>query len=195
MGALMRKFFTLCISAVLAFSLSGCVSGDTSAEPTSTSVQAEDTSTVDTTLGDEESPSESELDVMFAQDLAESLLFSFDNFQCWSGDDCKVIYNLEYFGSAGTHKILEFGWNTTGQIIGPNGEVAEVGTIVVKGADGVAFGYFESGITYRVIINTSSELAASYQSIYLENSGVALLEEDFGCFTSEPETVQTSPTC
>lgn len=186
----MRKFFALGISIVLAFALSGCASADDSAEPSSTAAQAEDTSTEAA-----EAPSQSELDALFAEDLAESLVFSFDNFQCWSGDDCKVIYNLNYSGSAGTHEILDFGWNTTGQVIGPNGELAQVGTIAVQDSDGIAFGFFESGVAYRVIINTSSELGASYLSIYLENNGVTLLEENFGCFVSKAETVETSPTC
>lgn len=186
----MGKFFALGISVVLAFALSGCASADDSAAPRSTTAQTEATSTEAA-----ESPSQSELDALIAEDLAESLVFSFDNFQCWTGNDCKVIYNLEYYGSAGAHDILDFGWNTTGQVIGPNGELAQVGPIVVQDESGIAFGYFESGVTYRVIVNTSSELGASYQSIYLENNGVTLLEEDFGCFLSEAETVETSPTC
>lgn len=186
----MRIFLSLGISVVLALAVSGCTPVHDSAATSSTAAKTEYASTEAS-----ESPSESELDALIAEDLAESLVFSFDNFQCWSGDDCKVIYNLDYYGSAGLHQILDFGWNTTGQIVGPNGELAQVGTIVVQDSDGIAFGSFDLGVTYKVIINTNSELGASYQSIYLENKGFTLLEENFGCFVSKAETVETSPTC
>ena len=175
--------------------LSGCsfmaVQGDDSATP-----EATITATSSAKPTESAGPSESELKQLLAEDLAGSILFTFDNFQCWDGDDCKAIYELRYYGPKNRHQVKElFSSEVSGFISSPSGDRAAVGVIALQDASGLAYGYLKPDVTYRAIINTSSEINVEYDSIFLESHGVVILDDYFGCFRSEARIASTTPTC
>jgi len=176
--------------------LSGCsFNGFAPVEPETVQPSASET-TMTTTPTESRGPSESELKRLYAADLADSLLFTFDNFQCGDGDDCKAIYEVRYFGSKNRHAVRAlYSSKVSGYISSSSGNQADLGIIAIQDSAGLAFGFLERDVVYRAIINFTSKLHGEYDSIYLESHGEVLLHEYFGCFKSEAQFVSSTPTC
>jgi hypothetical protein len=180
------KKITFALIAI--FGLSGCVT----AEPVVTVSASEAAQpTQEVTL---EPKAEEALENLHATELAASLAFSFDNFQCNTGYDCKAIYEVRYFGAKKKHQVRELLF-MEGYVWSSVGSRAEVGVIAIQDEAGLASGYLEPGVTYTAIINTDSKLNDEYDSIYLESHGAAILDDYFGCFISEQQLVSSTPTC
>jgi hypothetical protein len=131
--------------------------------------------------------------------LANNLSFSFDNFQCWDGGDCKVIYNIDYLGP---DKLFSYDTyfssdRISGKLSGSSGSPdTELDLVVLRaGSEPVFSGSFVSYRSYSVIINTKSKVGEKYEGVLLQSNGVTLLEDDFGCFEAKKESVATQPTC
>lgn len=188
----------LALAIIAVFTLSGCVS----AQPETTETIAEQPDTTETMTErpaqdtTAESVEEPDLDKLLAADLADYLVFSFDNFQCWDGDDCKVIYDILYLGPDNTHSAMELSsFETSGYISSASGDKADVGPIVLQDGSSLKSDDLEPNVVYKAIFNTDSKVGGEYDSIYLESHGVTILNDYFGCFKSEARFGSRTPNC
>ena len=182
--------------ATVVLLLGGCSVNDVASVQQGTSQPSVSQTNARATETESAGPSEAELRGLLAADLANSLVFTFDNFQCWEGNDCKAIYEIRYFGGRNTHEVSELYFSeVNGFISSASGNKAKVGIIAIQDSAGLAYGYLEQGVAYTAIINTSSVVNEEYDSIYLESHGEVLLDDYFGCFKSEARLISATPTC
>jgi hypothetical protein len=133
------------------------------------------------------------------QDFADSLIFTFDNFQCFGTYGCKVIYDFDYVGPPNRYSFEEYFsyGKLTGMLIGAQGfEDATLGPVILQeNNELVGFGYLDSSNSYSLIINTNSTLKNKYEGVLLQLNSVPIFEDYFGCFKAKKRSIDTEPTC
>ncbi len=132
------------------------------------------------------------------QEFSNSLIFTFDNFQCYGSYGCKVIYDFEYVGPPDRYSFQDyFIGKLSGILIGaPGSQDASLDVVVLQENDELAgFGYLDSSQSYSLIINTNSILKDEYEGIVLQLNGVTIFEDYFGCFRAKKNSVEINPTC
>ena len=132
------------------------------------------------------------------QEFSNSLIFTFDNFQCYGSYGCKVIYDFDYVGPPDRYSFQDyFMGKLSGILIGaPGSQDASLDVVVLKENDElVGIGYLDSSQSYGLIINTNSILKDEYEGIVLQLNGVTIFEDYFGCFKAKKNSVDINPTC
>lgn len=133
------------------------------------------------------------------QEFSDSLIFTFDNFQCFGTYGCKVIYDFEYLGPSNRYSFEDYFsyGKLTGMLIGAQGfQDAALGPVILQeNNELVGFGYLEGSNSYSLIINTNSTLKHEYEGVVIQLNNVQIFEDYFGCFRAKKKSIDTEPTC
>jgi hypothetical protein len=134
---------------------------------------------------------------MLAEDLANSLTLSFDNFQCFDPTGCKAVYNVRYTGSYTEHRAFTPFGSIQGHFSGVEGPDAAVNSLVWSNSNGLTYpgDRFQRNETYTLLINVYSVDGAKYDSVVVMKDGVPIISETFGCYQAQKSLFAESPTC
>ena len=183
-----KKYVLVAVLGVIGFLVSGCSILEPGRFQTSDST---DSQSLEAAL---ESSIESS-----TQEFSDSLVFTFDNFQCFGTYGCKVIYDFEYVGPSNRYSFEDYFsyGKLTGMLIGAQGfKDATLGPVILQeNNELVGLGYLESSNSYSLIINTNSTLKHEYEGIVIQLNSIQIFEDYFGCFRAKKNSIDTQPTC